>query len=78
MPSSNTDFPTSFTQSLLDKYGPIMDLVDLAEALHVTKAGLYKQISDGHFSIPHFKNGKKYLFFTVEVGEHFLNKRGAA
>jgi hypothetical protein len=78
MPTTISPPHSPFTESLLSKYGPVMDVSDLAEALRITKSGLYKQIDSGHFKLPHFKNGKKYLFATVDIGDHLSMQKGAA
>jgi hypothetical protein len=52
---------------LLDKYGPLMDLEELAVLLRIKKQSLYQQIYREGLDIPHVKRGKKYLFPTQEV-----------
>jgi len=61
------------TKILIDKYGPFMDLNELAELFKVQKTALYQQIYQGKLDIPHAKNGKKYLFPTHEVAAYMNN-----
>ena len=64
----------ALTTLLLDKYGPFMDLQELADLLRLKKTSLYQQIYLGQLDIPHIKRGKKYLFPTSETAE-FLQKQ---
>ena len=58
---------TTLRQQLADKYGPIMDLDELALLLKTRRRTLYQQIYRGTFEIPYVKNGKKCLFSTDHV-----------
>ena len=64
----------ALTTLLLEKYGPFMDLQELADLLRLKKTSLYQQIYLGQLDIPHIKRGKKYLFPTSETAE-FLQKQ---
>tara|TARA_B110001450_G_C17539740_1_gene448120 strand:- start:404 stop:607 length:204 start_codon:yes stop_codon:yes gene_type:complete len=55
------------TNLLLEKYGPFMDLQELADLLRLKKTSVYQQIYLGQLDIPHIKRGKKYLFPTSET-----------
>ena len=55
---------------LLEKYGPLMDIDALAELMHLKRQSLYQSIYHGRLDIPHFKQGKKYLFATHEVAKY--------
>lgn len=57
----------TFQATLVQKYGPVLSISDLAELLHITPKGVYKQIEEGRLALPHFKHGNKYLFPTPEV-----------
>lgn len=57
-------------QLLMDKYGPFMDLGELASLFKLKKESLYQQIYQGKLDIVHVKRGKKYLFPTVEVSKY--------
>ncbi len=59
---------------LLEKYGALMDLSDIAELLHITRQSMYQQIYNGRMDIPHIKVGKKYLFPTQQVAEYLENR----
>ena len=58
------------TQILIDKFGPFMDVEDLSETLRIKRGSLYQKIGTAEFGIRFFKNGKRYLFPTEEVGKH--------
>lgn len=52
---------------MLDKYGPFMDVSELADVLKIQRTTLYNQLYQDKVSIPYVKRGKKYLFPTTEV-----------
>jgi len=52
---------------LESKYGPFMDIQELASLLKIKRQSMYQQIYHGRLEIPHAKLGKKYLFPTQEV-----------
>ena len=56
---------------LLEKYGPFMDLEELADLMRIKKQSVYQQIYRGQLDIPHVRRGKKYLFPTQEVANYF-------
>ena len=58
------------TELLQNKYGPLMDLQELADLLRLKKTSVYQQIYLGQLDIPHIKRGKKYLFPTTETAEY--------
>jgi len=58
---------------LLTTYGPFMDLAELAKLLKIKAQTLYNRIAKGLLEIPHFKNGRKYLFPTEAVAEYLDN-----
>tara|TARA_R100000541_G_scaffold43307_1_gene50595 strand:+ start:1986 stop:2189 length:204 start_codon:yes stop_codon:yes gene_type:complete len=64
----------ALTTLLLDKYGPFMDLQELADLLRLKKTSLYQQIYLGQLDIPHIKRGKKYLFPTSETADFLQNQ----
>lgn len=59
---------------LVERYGPFMDLEELAEVLRIKKQSVYQQIYRGQLDIPHVKRGKKYLFPTQEVAKYFTDR----
>lgn len=59
---------------LLNRYGPFMDLADLADLLKIKRESLYQQIYRDGLNIPHVKHGKKYLFPTPEVANYFTSQ----
>jgi excisionase family DNA binding protein len=62
------------TTILLDKYGPFMDITELAALLKIKKQSMYQQIYHGRLHIPHAKLGKKYLFPTEGVANYMGEK----
>lgn len=58
---------------LLEKYGPFMDIEELALLLKVKKQTIYQQTYRGMLDIPHIKRGKKYLFPTLEVATYLTS-----
>lgn len=60
-------------QILADKYGPFMDLSELASLFRLKKESLYQQIYKGQLDISHVKRGKKYLFPTHEVSQYLTD-----
>ncbi len=59
---------------LLEKYGPFMDLQELADLLRLKKTSVYQQIYQGQLDIPHIKRGKKYLFPTEQTAEYLQSQ----
>ena len=59
---------------LIDKYGPFMDLEELAGLLRIKKQSVYQQIYRGQLDMPHVRRGKKYLFPTQEVAKYFTSQ----
>lgn len=59
---------------LLEKYGPFMDLPEIAQLLKVKKDSIYKQAARGQLQLPYIKHGKKYLFPTPEVAAYLESK----
>ena len=61
-------------QLLLLKYGPLMDLPEIAELFKLEPKSIYQQIYRGKLDVPHIKHGKKYLFPTPEVASYLESK----
>ncbi len=55
------------TEWMLEKYGPFMDVAELAGVLKIQKTTLYNQLYADKVDLPYVKRGKKYLFPTTEV-----------
>mgnify|MGYP002620714909 CR=1 FL=1 len=55
---------------MLEKYGPFMDVSELAEVLKIQRNTLYNQLYADRVEIPYVKRGKKYLFPTLEVVQY--------
>lgn len=52
---------------MAEKYGPFMDVSELAELLRIKRTTLYNQIYNGTLVLPHIRRGKRYLFPTDDV-----------
>jgi excisionase family DNA binding protein len=61
-------------QLLIEKYGPFMDLPEIAQLLKVQNDAIYKQAARGQLHLPYIKHGKKYLFPTPEVAAYLESK----
>jgi len=61
-------------QLLIEKYGPFMDLPEIAQLLKVQNDAIYKQAARGQLNLPYIKHGKKYLFPTPEVAAYLESK----
>ena len=59
---------------LLERYGPFMDLEELADLMRIKKQSMYQQIYRGQLDVPHVRRGKKYLFPTQEVAKYFTSQ----
>lgn len=59
---------------LIEKYGPLMDLPEVAILLKLSPKSVYQQIYRGKLDVPHIKHGKKYLFPTPEVASYLESK----
>ena len=64
----------SMVDILDSKFGPFMDLPELATLFKLKKESLYQQIYQGKLDIAPVKRGKKYLFPTHEVAAYLDNK----
>lgn len=63
----------TFKETLEERYGPFMDLDELALLMKVKRRTLYQQMYRGTFEIPYVKSGKKVLFRTDQVVDWFNN-----
>ena len=52
---------------MLEKYGPFMDVGELAGVLKIQKTTLYNQLYADKVDLQYVKRGKKYLFPTTAV-----------
>jgi excisionase family DNA binding protein len=57
-------------QQLLERYGVLMDLDDVAGLMKIKRQSLYQQIYRGEMNLPHIKEGKKYLFPSSSVAQY--------
>ena len=54
---------------MVDRYGPFMDIQELADVLKISKGTLYNQLYANKVDMPYVKRGKRYLFLTTGVAE---------
>ena len=62
---------------LIEKFGPLMDIDDLAVLLKIKRQSMYQNLYHGRIEIRHAKLGKKYLFQTEDVAEFLETKLSA-
>lgn len=56
---------------LLEKYGPRLNVEQMAEVMGIAPATIYNQISAGKFPIKTYVEGKNRLADIRDVCEHF-------
>lgn len=57
-------------QQLLERYGVLMDMDDVAGLLKIKRQSVYQQIYRGQMNLPHIKEGKRYLFPSCGVAQY--------
>lgn len=62
---------------LFEKYGPRLDLDDLADALSISKSTIYNQMSAGTFPVKTYLDGKRYADVR-DVAEYLDERRKEA
>lgn len=60
---------------LLDRYGPLMTIPDLAEILHTNKSALYNKIYRQTFELDIFKVNGKYMAETSKVADYIEQQK---
>jgi len=60
----------SIAAIMLDQYGPVMNLEEVATLLKLKKESMYQQLYNGKMDIPHARLGKRYLFQTEQVAQY--------
>ena len=63
---------------VLDKYGPRVDIEQLADILSASKKTLYNRISAGTCPVPTYVDGGKRWADFRDVAQHFDELRGQA
>jgi hypothetical protein len=63
---------------LLEKYGPRLDVEQLAEILHLTKGTLYNQLSAGSCQVKTYMEGNKRYADYRDVAQHLDDCRKLA
>jgi len=59
---------------LLDKYGLFMTVEELAETVRANKQTIYNRLYNDTLEIPHWRDGKRYLFPTISVSDYISAK----
>lgn len=59
---------------LEDRYGIFMTVEDLAEVVRTNKQTIYNKLYNETLGIPHWRNGKRYLFPTQAVGDYISSQ----
>ena len=59
-------------QQLLERYGVLMDMDDVAGLMKIKRQSVYQQIYRGEMNLPHIKEGKKYLFPSSSVAQYLV------
>ena len=54
-------------EALLEKYGPVMVIEDLAEHLGISNQSLFGRLAEKSIPLPFKKLGPRYLFVTRDV-----------
>ena len=54
-------------EALLEKYGPVMVIEDLAEHLGISNQSLFSRLAEKSIGVPFKKLGQHYLFVTRDV-----------
>ena len=58
------------TEALVAQYGFFMTVEELADLLKTNKQTVYNKLYDDSLGIPHWRNGKRYLFPTGGVADY--------
>jgi len=58
------------TDALVAQYGFFMTVEELADLLKTNKQTVYNKLYDDSLGIPHWRNGKRYLFPTGGVADY--------
>lgn len=62
-------------EQLLDRYGPLMTIPDIAEIFHTNKAAIYNKIYRQTFEVDIFKVNGKYMAETAKVADYILEQQ---
>lgn len=73
-PAQKKNTTSGLSNILIEKFGPLMDIEDLATLLRIKRQSMYQNLYHGRVDIKHAKLGKKYLFQTEDVAE-FLDQK---
>ena len=63
---------------LLEKYGPRLGVEEIAEVMGLTKAAIYRRISDGTLGIPTYIDSEKRWADVRDMAEYFDAMRAKA
>ena len=62
-------------QTLLNKYGPVMDIKSIADLLHNNDKTIYSMLYHGRLKLPYYKIGRKIFVDTKDVASYIENKK---
>ena len=62
-------------QTLLNKYGPVMDNKAIAELLHNNDKTIYSMLYHGRLELPYYKIGRKIFVDTEDVASYIESKK---
>ncbi len=60
-------------EDLIERYGPMMSINDLAEFFGMSKGAIYNKLSKDTFEVPTFKMGGRLVAETADVVQ-FVNE----
>jgi hypothetical protein len=62
-------------QTLLNKYGPVMDIKAIADLLHNNDKTIYSMLYHGRLELPYYKIGRKIFVDTEDVALYINTKK---
>ena len=62
-------------QTLLNKYGPVMDIKAIAELLHNNDKTIYSMLYHCRLELPYYKIGRKIFVDTEDVASYIESKK---
>ena len=62
-------------QTLLNKYGPVMDIKAIADLLHNNDKTIYSMLYHGRLELPYYKIGRKIFVDTEDVASYINTKK---
>ena len=62
-------------QTLLNKYGPVMDIKSIADLFHNNDKTIYSMLYHGRLKLPYYKIGRKIFVDTKDVALYIEAKK---